>query len=227
MNRMKILLVEDDRLIGQAVVRGLTRHGYTVQWLLDGLEADLKLRSESFDMVILDLGLPGMDGMEVLRRLRLRDHDTPAILLTARDQVADRIDGLDSGADDYVSKPFDLGELHSRIQAVRRRIEAKPERESLGLLLMDMSSQRIFVDGISVELAPREWGVLVALRRRHGQVVSKTQIIESLSRSDTSALDITDTTIEVFIHRLRKKLQGAGVEIHTVRGFGYVLKQAS
>ncbi len=223
---MKFLFVEDDDAIGSSIVRSIQREGHQITWLKDGLQADAQLMVQRYDLVILDLGLPGLDGLQVLQRMRERHDKTPVILLTARDELADRIKGLNTGADDYISKPFEFDELAARIRAVMRRVQPNSAKIRIGKLLIDFDGCEISLDGKSLDLSPREWGLFSVMQRKIGQVVSKGKLIELLAETDATALEISDSTVEVFIYRLRKKLEGSGVEIHTVRGFGYILKQA-
>ncbi len=222
---MKFLFVEDDDVIGSSVVRSIQREGHQITWLKDGLQADAQLLIQRYDLVILDLGLPGLDGLQILQRLRERHDKTPVILLTARDELADRLQGLNTGADDYVTKPFEFDELAARIRSVMRRAQPNSAKVRIGKLLIDFDGRAISLNDKSLDLSPREWGFFCVLQRKMGQVVSKGKLIELLAETDATALEISDSTVEVFIYRLRKKLEGSGVEIHTVRGFGYILKQ--
>ena len=222
---MKFLFVEDDDAIGSSIVRSIQREGHQITWLKEGLQADAQLMTQRYDLIILDLGLPGLDGLQILQRLRERHDKTPVILLTARDELTDRIQGLNKGADDYVTKPFEFDELAARIRAVLRRAQPNTTKVRIGKLLIDFDGREVSHNGTPLDLSPREWGLLSAMQKKMGQVVSKGKLIELLAETDTTALEISDSTIEVFIYRLRKKLEGSGVEIHTVRGFGYILKQ--
>jgi two-component system, OmpR family, response regulator len=222
---MKFLFVEDDDAIGSSIVRSIQREGHQITWFKDGLQADAQLMTQRYDLVILDLGLPSLDGLQILQRLRARHDKTPVILLTARDELADRIQGLNTGADDYITKPFEFDELAARIRSVMRRAQPISAKVLFGKLLIDFDGREISLNGKPLDLSPREWGLFCAMQRKMGQVVSKGKLIELLAETDATALEISDSTIEVFIYRLRKKLEGAGVEIHTVRGFGYILKQ--
>jgi two-component system OmpR family response regulator len=227
---MKVLLAEDDAQIAQAVFRALQRSGWQVQWVTRGDAADDALRASGFDMVVLDIGLPGCDGLEVLRRLRARADATPVLLLTARDEVRDRVQGLDAGADDYLVKPFDMIELEARLRALSRRVattafvETSATVARLGRLSQRADEQGVRLDNVPLDLSPREAGVLSVLLARAGRVASKSSVLQELALIDPSAMDLPDSAVEVIVHRLRRKLEGSGAHIHTVRGFGYLLQ---
>jgi DNA-binding response OmpR family regulator len=216
---MRLLLVEDDPMIGETVLDVLRAEHFAVDWVKDGEMADTALRSAPYDLVLLDLGLPRRDGLEVLKALRQRKDATPVLVVTARDAVADRIKGLDAGADDYVLKPYDIDELLARIRALTRRSagRADPVLEVHGLRL-NPATHEATRDGQPVALSAREWAVLEALMARPGVVFSRAQLEEKLySWKD----DVSSNAVEVYIHGLRKKL-GADL-IQNVRGLGYVL----
>lgn len=216
---MRLLLVEDDAMIGEAVLQVLRAEHYAVDWVRDGVMADEALRSEQYDLVLLDLGLPKRDGLDVLRALRARRATVPVLVATARDGVADRIAGLDAGADDYVVKPYDIDELLARIRALLRRSAGRgePVFEHRGVSL-NPATREALRDGQPVSLSAREWAVLEPLLVRPGAVLSRTQLEEKLfSWKD----DISSNAVEVYIHGVRKKL-GADL-IQTVRGLGYVV----
>ncbi|WP_394789011.1 response regulator [Rhodoferax sp.] len=216
---MRLLLVEDDPMIGETVLDVLRAEHFAVDWVKDGAMADTALRSQQYDLVLLDLGLPKRDGLEVLAALRQRKDATPVLIVTARDAVADRIKGLDAGADDYVLKPYDIDELLARIRALTRRSagRADPVLEMHGLRLNPVTHEATR-DGQAVALSAREWAVLEALMARPGVVFSRAQLEEKLySWKD----DVSSNAVEVYIHGLRKKL---GSElIQNVRGLGYVM----
>src|SRR5450830_1576113 len=216
---MRLLLVEDDTMIGEAVLDLLRAEGYAVDWVKDGAMADTALRTETYDLVLLDLGLPLLDGLSVLRAMRLRKDRTPVLVATARDSVQQRIEGLDAGADDYVLKPYDLDELLARIRALLRRANgrAEPVYEHLGVSV-NTATREVLVDGAPVTLSAREWAVLEALISRPGAVLSRAQLEEKLySWRD----EVSSNAVEVYIHGLRKKL---GSElIQNVRGVGYMV----
>ena len=214
---MRVLLVEDDRMIGESLQRALRQAGYAVDWVHDGRAADATLASERFDVVLLDLGLPQRDGLEVLRDARARGDRTPVIVLTARDAPAHRVQGLDSGADDYVVKPFDLEELLARMRAVVRRHagRAEPAIEVDGVVL-DPTTRQVMRDGAPVPLSAREYAVLEALMLRPGAILSRAQLEDRLYGWGE---ELESNAISVYVHQLRRKL-GEGF-IHTVRGVGY------
>ena len=216
---MRLLLVEDDAMIGEAVWQVLRAEHYAVDWVRDGNMADEALRSEQYDLVLLDLGLPKKGGLEVLRTLRARRNSVPVLIATARDAVGDRIAGLDAGADDYVVKPYDIDELQARIRALLRRSAGRgePVFEHRGVSL-NPATREALVHGQGVSLSAREWAVLEALLARPGAVLSRAQLEEKLySWKD----DISSNAVEVYIHGIRKKL---GNElIQTVRGLGYLV----
>ncbi len=216
---MRLLLVEDDAMIGETVLQVLRAEHYAVDWVRDGNMAEEALRTESYDLVLLDLGLPRRSGLEVLRALRARRNVVPVLVATARDAVGDRIAGLDAGADDYVVKPFDIDELLARIRALLRRSagRAEPAFEHRGVSL-NPATREATLHGKPVSLSAREWAVLEALLARPGVVLSRTQLEEKLfSWKD----DISSNAVEVYIHGVRKKL-GANL-IQTVRGLGYLI----
>ena len=218
---MRLLLVEDDGTLATTLQRALREEGYAVDWLSDGEIADEILATQEYDLVILDVSLPGLDGLGVLKHLRERGSKTPVLVLTARDRLDDRVTGLDLGADDYMTKPFELAELEARVRALIRRSEGEPASEIVhGLLRFDTVGRRVTVNGEVVDLRNREICLLEILLRHAGQVVSKERIADQLFDFDDQA---GLTAIELYIHRLRKKLSPAGVVIRTVRGLGYLL----
>jgi len=220
---MRLLLVEDDAMIGEAVRLGLRKQGLTVDWVQDGAAAKAALGAEGFDLVLLDLGLPKMDGLQVLKWLRGTGSKVPVLILTARDSVNDRIRGLDAGADDYIVKPFDFDELAARVRAVQRRHSGRAENlvEHLGITL-DPASHAVTRDGEPVNLSHREFALLEALLERPGQVLSRTQLEERLYGWGE---EVESNAVEVHIHNLRKKL---GAEyIQNVRGVGYRVRAAA
>ena len=222
---MRILIVEDDPALADGLVRSLTQSGYAVDCATQGAMANTLLQDSVYDLAILDLGLPQMDGTEVLRRLRQREGKTPVLVLTARDAVEDRVIGLDLGADDYMTKPFDLSELEARVRALIRRGQLGSNTSlTCARLMLDTAARRAFVEGVALDLSAREIGVLEVLMLRHRKVVSKEQIMEALCKWDE---DLGGNAIEVYIHRLRKKLESSGVRIRTIRGLGYLLEEDS
>ena len=216
---MRLLLVEDDAMIGASVRKGLRQDGFAVDWVTDGEAAELALGQGVDDLMLLDLGLPKKSGLAVLRSLRTRGGDLPVVVVTARDAVADRIAGLDAGADDYVVKPFDLDELAARIRAVlRRRAGRVDPLVRHGKLEFNPASREVRFDGAVVSLSARELTLLEALLDRPGAVLSRAQLEEKLYGW---AEEVESNTIEVYIHGLRRKL-GADF-IRNVRGVGYML----
>lgn len=216
---MRVLLVEDDAMIGEAVVAGLTADGYAVDWVRDGRSAELSIGTHSYSLVLLDLGLPARDGITVLKDVRARKLDVPVLIITARDTVADRIAGLDAGADDYLVKPFDLDELSARVRALLRRAAGRAEPLiRRGALTLNPATHEVLLHGRAVELSAREFALLLALAERGGSVVSRAQLEEKLYGWNEA---VGSNAIEVHIHNLRRKL-GESV-IRNVRGLGYKL----
>ncbi|HET7834076.1 MAG TPA: response regulator transcription factor [Gallionella sp.] len=223
---MRILIAEDDEVLADGLCHSMRQSGYAVDRVSDGADADMMLKGEQpFDLVILDLGLPRMDGFNVLRHLRERNRRVPVIILTARDQVGDRVKGLDLGADDYLVKPFSLPELEARVRALLRRGQCGVNPVyTCGLLTFDSVARRAAINGEPLELTMRELSVLEALMSRIGWVVSKDQLLERLY---SYAEEASGNAIEVYIHRLRKKIEPAGVTIRTIRGLGYIIDKVS
>ena len=220
---MRILVVEDDSVLRDGLSRSLRNGGYAVEVADDGRLADQLLSVHSFDLVVLDLGLPGLDGLEVLRRLRRRASNIPVLILTARDSIVDRVNGLDVGADDYLVKPFELAELEARVRALMRRAQSvATARISHGALTLDTAARRAFVGEEALDLSAREVALLEALLLSAGRVVSKDQLADRLyGVSD----EVGPNAIEVFVHRLRRKIEAAGVSIRTTRGLGYLVEK--
>ena len=216
---MRLLLVEDDMMIGEVVLQLLRTQHYAVDWVRDGAMADAALRGEQYDLVLLDLSLPKRDGLEVLRSLRAGRATVPVLITTARDGVADRIAGLDAGADDYVVKPYDTDELLARVRALLRRSAGRgePVFEHKGVSL-NPATREAMVDGQPILLSAREWAVLEPLLARPGAVLSRAQLEEKLYGWKD---DISSNAVEVYIHGVRKKL--GNDLIQTVRGLGYVI----
>jgi DNA-binding response OmpR family regulator len=216
---MRLLLVEDDTMIGESVLDLLRAENYAVDWVKDGDMAETALRSQDYDLVLLDLGLPRRDGLQVLRSLRARRLRIPVLIATARDAVQQRIEGLDAGADDYLLKPYDLDELLARIRALLRRAagRAEPIYEHQGVSI-DPATREVMAAGQPVVLSAREWAVLEPLLARPGMVLSRAQLEEKLYGWKD---EISSNAVEVYIHGLRKKL-GADL-IQNVRGVGYMV----
>ncbi|MEO8039225.1 MAG: response regulator [Betaproteobacteria bacterium] len=216
---MRLLLVEDDPMIGKSVQAWLKGQGYAVDWVRDGVAAELSVRDAPYDLVLLDLGLPRQSGHAVLTRLRAGHHDVPVLVITARDAVPDRVQSLDAGADDYLVKPFDLDELSARVRALLRRQagRAEPAIEH-GPLRIDPSTRQVSVDDVPVNLAPREFALLLTLVESAGVPLSRAQLEEKVYGWGE---EVESNAIEVHIHALRRKL-GAEL-IRTVRGVGYLV----
>lgn len=220
---MRILLIEDEPDLALWLTRSLEKKGFVVQWANDGLVAYHRLQVEEFDAVVLDLGLPGLDGRTVLQRLRSGDNRTPVLILTARDSLQERVESLECGADDFLPKPFQIEELVARVNALIRRSRGKDKpRMACASLAYDLSSQRFSVDGAALSVSPREAEVLRILVQRSGEPVNKKYILDRLNDQDVEEINIE--AIEVLIHRLRKKLQHSDVQISTLRGVGYCLE---
>ena|SRR5438105_3420650 len=219
---MHILVVEDDAVLADGLVQSLRRVDFAVNRVETGLQADAALSSDPYDLVILDLGLPGLDGFSVLRRLRKRRSRTPVLILSARDSIEDRVAGLNLGADDYLGKPFNLSELEARVRALIRRGQSSLLIH--GSLTLDTVGRRATIRGEPLELSAREFGVLEILMLNPGRVVSKEQIVSCLCEWDK---EVGRNAIEVYIHRLRKKLEPEGIVVRMVRGLGYLLEKRS
>jgi two-component system, OmpR family, response regulator len=222
---MRILIVEDDLSLAAGLVQILRAEGYAVDATSRGEDAVEAASQERFDLVVLDIGLPDIDGFEVLRRLRDAEYRVPVLVLTARDTVDDRVHGLDLGADDYVGKPFALPELLARVRALIRRSQALSSARIVhGPLTIDVPARRALLEGEPIELTVREWAVLEVLLGKVEKMVSKERIARAISCRDG---EITTNAIEIYISRLRSKFGHAGITIRTVRGFGYMLEKYS
>ena len=220
---MRLLLAEDDNMIGEAVRAGLRRQGFAVDWVRDGVAAEQALLAEAYDACLLDLGLPRKAGLDVLRRLRERGSMLPVLVLTARDAITDRVDGLDAGADDYVVKPFDLAELAARIRAVTRRKGGRAQAAiEHGEVVLDPATREVRRNGEPVALSPREFALLQALLEHPGRILSRAQLEERLYGWGE---EIESNVVEVHLHTLRRKL-GADF-IRNVRGVGYRVAPAA
>lgn len=216
---MRVLLVEDDGLLGDGLAAGLREAGFSVDWVRDGITAEGALASESFAAVVLDLGLPRRDGMAVLANLRQGGSAVPVLVLTARDQVADKVGALDLGADDYVVKPFDLDEIAARLRALVRRAHGRPQPVLVhGALRLDPAARGLSVDGAGVAVTPREFDLLQLLLENAGRVLTRRVLEEQLYSWGEA---VESNALEVHIHHLRRKL-GEGL-IRTVRGVGYMV----
>jgi two-component system, OmpR family, response regulator len=220
---MRILIAEDDPVLADGLTRSLRQSDFAVDCVDDGAQADHALAGQNYDLVILDLGLPKIEGFDILRRLRRRGSRVPVLVLTARDALEDRVKGLDLGADDYLTKPFDLPELEARVRSLIRRGQSGGSSFlACGTLTLDTSGRRAMLKGEPIELSARELGVLEALMMRAGRVVNKEQLAEMLYGWDE---EVGANAIEVYIHRLRKKVEPGGVSIRTIRGLGYLLEK--
>jgi two-component system response regulator QseB len=214
---MRVLLVEDDRMIAQGLQTALRQDGHVVDWVGDGRAAAEALHSSRFDLMLLDLGLPERDGLTVLRELRRRGDATPVIILTARDDRQDRIDGLDAGADDYIVKPFDLDEVAARMRSVLRRASGRGDPcIRSGAICLNPATHVVERDGVPVQLSAHEYAVLEALLQRPGAILSRAQLEDRLYGWDAQ---VESNAVEVYIHSLRRKLGSEA--IRTLRGVGY------
>ena len=228
---MKLLLAEDDAILADALSANLRQAGYEVEVAHNGAVAEYLLLKQAFDAGIIDIGLPLLDGLTVLKRVRAEKPALPLLVLTALDGLDDRVAGLNAGADDYLTKPFDFPELDARIRALMRRarqgtdaapVSAPPQQ--FGKLSFDRDARRALIGGEVLELSPREWMLLDLLLAQRDRVVTKDQIAQVW---DLDASESGPSSLEVYIHRLRRKLEGSGLSIRTVRGLGYLLEQAT
>lgn len=218
---MHVLLVEDDLVLADGISRILGGQGMVVDVVHNGLDADRVLQLRAVSVVVLDIGLPGIDGFEVVRRLRARGDTVPVLLLTARDDVQDRVRGLELGADDYLVKPFAAPELVARLKALVRRSNPRPVEIQLGSLQLDAFTRRASIAGQTIELSAREWAVLEYMIQHASRVVSKQQIIDAILPWGE---EVTLNAVEVYISRIRAKIVAASINIKTIRGFGYMLE---
>jgi len=218
--KMNLLLVEDDEAISQGLATALSQDAYNVETLADGQKADDILQTKKFDLVILDLTLPHLDGSEVLRRLRARNDFTPVVVLTARTTAQDRIFGLDAGADDYITKPFELGELEARVRAILRRNSGQARSELATGMEIDQVNHSILFGTNKVNFSPREFAIIHVLIKNSNKVVTREDLISALS--STAGDEVGENALEVYVHRLRKKLESTGAELKTLRGLGYM-----
>ena len=220
---MRILLVEDDSMLADAIACALTQSAHSVDVVKSGDQADNALAANEYELVVLDVALPVIDGLEVLRRLRARRSKVPVLMITVNDALQDRVVGLDLGADDYLGKPFHLSELEARVRALIRRAYGGGGTDFVhGRLRLDMAGRRMYLDDQPMDLSVRELAVLELLLLREGRVVTKQQIVDHLYGWDEGA---SSNAVEVFIYRLRRKLEASGVDIRTVRGMGYVIEK--
>jgi len=220
---MRILIAEDDPVLADGLTRSLRNSEYAVDCVHDGAAADHALSTMTYDLAIIDVGLPRLDGFEVIKRLRRRAATPPVLILTAHDALQQRVRGLDLGADDYMTKPFELPELEARVRALIRRSASGGNALIInGKLNLDTTGRRVTVDDQPLDLSARELGVLEVLMLRSGRVVSKDQLAEKLYGWDE---DVGTNAIEVCVHRLRKKIEPSGVVIRTIRGLGYLMEK--
>jgi two-component system, OmpR family, response regulator len=219
---MRIFIVEDDLVLADGLKNSLMQSGYAIDLVSNGEDADGVLAYQTFDLILLDLSLPKLSGFEVLKRSRARGSKTPVLILTANDNLEDRVKGLDLGADDYLSKPFNLAELEARVRALIRRGQAGGSAMMMiGKLQFDTVNRVATYNGASLNLSARELAVLEILMLKTGKVVNKEQMLEKLCNFDE---DISDNALEVYLHRLRKKLDHSDINIRTIRGLGYMLE---
>ena len=219
---MRLLVVEDNDRLAETLTSLLRGEGHAVDLVTNGEDADATLAAEGFDLVILDLGLPGMDGLDVLRRLRDRRAETAVLILTGRGALDDRVKGLDLGADDYLTKPFEIEEFEARVRALlRRRARAAGSSLVVRELVFDVSARTASLQGVVLELPKRELDLLEALMVRAGRVTSKQELVEAISAFDGS---VSESAIELYVSRLRRKLEPRGVRIRALRGIGYILE---
>jgi two-component system OmpR family response regulator len=220
---MRILIAEDDASIAAGIEASLRQGGHAVDHVADGSRADAALRDTPYDLLVLDLGLPGLDGSEVLQRLRRRGASLPVLVITAREGLRERVRVLDLGADDYLVKPFALAEFEARVRALLRRLASKGAPElRIGRLRLDLPGHSAWVDDKPLELTAREFGLLAALAIRPERVTSRAQLVEAMCNWDQ---ELTDNGLDIAIHRLRRKLHGCGAGVRTIRGLGYTLQE--
>ena len=220
---MRVLVVEDHAALADGTARSLRKSGYAVDVIADGEEADDILRTQEYGLVVLDLNLPKLDGLEILRRLRHRGAESAVLSLIARGDIEDRVKGLDLGADDYLAKPFELVELEARVRALMRRNAGTHNTQiRCGQLVFDTVARRVMIHGDDIEIPRRELNILEILLLRLGHVLSKEQIADQLAGFED---DISANAVELYISRLRKRVEAAEVKIQTVRGLGYLLKK--
>ena len=219
---MRLLIVEDDAMLADGLARTLRRGGHTADVVSSAEHAALALEQEAFDVMLLDLGLPGSDGLELLAKVRKRGAHLPVIIISARDALGDRVKGLDLGADDYLVKPFELEELEARVRAlIRRRATPVTPQLTFGKLTLDLVAREARVSGERVELTPREWAIMELFVTQPGVALAKERMVQSLSSWDDA---LSANAVEVYVSRLRAKFEPAGLRIRTVRGYGYMLE---
>lgn len=219
---MRLLLVEDDADLADGVANALRQSAYAVDWVISGEAAEVAMQNVQYDVLVLDVGLPQLDGFDILRRLRARGSSILVLMLTARDETASRIHGLDLGADDYLTKPFVLEELEARLRALTRRLRGQESLLHCGALTLDSVGQRVLNDTTALELTRKEFQVLAYLIERRGKVVSKENLFQRLYDWSSEA---NIEVVEVYVSRVRKKIENAGVSLRVVRGLGYLLEE--
>ena len=221
---MRVLLAEDDTVLADGIIQALRQSGYVIDHAVSGPDAEHLLSCTQYDTAILDLGLPDQDGLEVLKQIRAKKNAVPILILTARDTLEDRVQGLDLGADDYLTKPFKLQELEARIRALIRRRHFSTETEiKLGAMRFDTNGRRVYINQQPLELSSRETDVLELLLMNAGKVVSKTKFIEHLCGWQD---ELTTNAVEVYLSRVRRKLEPYGLSLRAIRGIGYILEVA-
>jgi DNA-binding response OmpR family regulator len=222
---MHIILAEDDPALAESTARALRTQGWVVDHTPRGEPVPASVKADPYDLVILDIGLEGIDGFETLQRVRAQGSTLPVLMLTARDAVEDRVRGLEMGADDYLVKPFALAELIARVRVLTRRHQARLGSVlTMGSLRMDLQARRVWIDDQALDLSAREWAVLEYLLSRAGHVVGKEQILQAISGWDDA---LSENAVEVYVSRLRPKIEPAGLRIRAVRGFGYLMEEAA
>jgi two-component system OmpR family response regulator len=220
---MRLLLVEDDEPLGEGLSGSLRLGGYAVDWVKRGAQASAALAVETFDAIVLDLNLPDADGLQLLQGWRQQGMRSPVLILSARDEIHDRVKGLNLGADDYLVKPFDLSELEARLRVLIRRMQGGhvSSQITVGDLVLDMNQRRGLLTGHDLQLTPREFALLQALALKAGQVMAKELLLGRLVDFDQ---DMSANALDILIHRVRKKLDGSKLNLRTLRGFGYMLE---
>lgn len=221
---MRVILVEDNLSLAAGIKNALKDQGHAVDHLEDGADGDMFLAQETCDVAIIDVNLPRMSGLEIVRRMRVRGTTTPVLILTARGKTSERVEGLDAGADDYLVKPFEMEELFARLRALsRRRPQVAPLREAIGALVYDREQRQVFKAGEPIDLPRRELALFVLLLEQRGRLLDKDRIADHLYGAGAA---VESNAIELLISRLRRKIDGADVTIRTARGLGYMLDDA-
>ncbi|NEX46577.1 response regulator transcription factor [Pseudotabrizicola algicola] len=220
---MRVILIEDNQSLAKGIENALKDQGHAVDHLDDGLDGDAFLAGQTADVAVIDLNLPRLSGIEIIRRMRARGDTTPALILTARGKTSERVEGLDAGADDYLVKPFDMAELIARLRALsRRRPQVAPARETLGQLIYDREQRAVLRDGRSLDLPRRELALFELLLEHRGRLIEKDRIADSLYGTGTP---VEANAVELLVSRLRRKIDGSGATIRTARGLGYMLDE--